>query len=100
MSLVNLSVKHGRTLEEARGRLETVVEQVTRQFGALIQRTEWTDDRNRVTLTGTGFKIALQVDEQEVHLTVDIPILANLLANPLVNQLRTTVEQTFQKRLT
>ncbi len=34
MSLINLSVKHGKTLEEARTRLELTVNEVRARFGA------------------------------------------------------------------
>ena len=55
MSLINLSVKHGLTLDEARSRLEVAVAEVSRSFGPMIQRVEWADDRNRVRIEGTGF---------------------------------------------
>ena len=34
MSLLNLTVKHGRTLEEARAQLEASINQVRSRFGA------------------------------------------------------------------
>jgi hypothetical protein len=40
MPLLNLTVQHGRTLEDARRGLETAVDRVSGQFGALVRRTE------------------------------------------------------------
>jgi hypothetical protein len=96
MSLINLSVKHGRTIEEARSRLETAVAEVSRNFGAMIRHVEWADDRNRVRIDGTGFGIEMWVDAQEVHATGDIPILGGLLGSGL----KQIVQQVFQKKLT
>jgi hypothetical protein len=100
MPLINLSIKHGRTLEEARTRLETAVHEVCARFGPMIQRVEWTADRTAVRLLGRGFEADLRVDAQEVHVTGDLPFLGGLLGSPLVAGLKAIVHETFQKRLT
>jgi hypothetical protein len=100
MSLINLSVKHGRTIEEARTRLEMAVAEVSRSFGAMIRHVEWTTDRNRVRIDGTGFSIAMWVDAEEVHATGDIPMLGGLLGGPLASGLKQIVQQVFQRKLT
>jgi hypothetical protein len=97
--LINLSVKHHRTLEEARSRLETAVHEVTGQFGALVRRVEWAADRSRVRLEGAGFWVEIWVDAQEVHATGDMPLLGGLLGSPLASGLKQIVQQTFQKGL-
>jgi hypothetical protein len=99
MSLINLSVKHGRTLDEARTRLETAVAEVSRSFGPMIRRVEWTADRAGVRIDGSGFWVEMRVDAQDVHATGDIPILGGLLGGPLVSGLKQIVQQTFQKKL-
>jgi hypothetical protein len=79
MPMIDLTVPHGRTLEEARQRLETAAHQVSVQFGAVIRRVEWAPDRNRVKLEGVGIRVEIWVDAREVHATGDIPILGALL---------------------
>lgn len=100
MSLITLSVKHGRTLDEARQRLETTVSQVQSQFASMIERTEWSADRNTVRLVGKGFWIDMRVDAVEVHVVGDIPLLGRLLGGPLTAGLKRIVEKNFQKKLT
>ena len=95
MPLIDLTVPHGRTMEEARQRLQTAVHQVSVQFGAGIRRVEWAPDRNRVKLEGVGIRVEIWVDAQEVHAMGDIPILGALLASGL----KQIIQQTFQKRL-
>jgi len=99
MPLLNLTVQHRQTLEEARRRLEAAVQQVSAQFGALVRRVEWAADRNRVKLEGVGFWVEMWVDPQAVHATGDVPILGALLGGSLGAGLKQILQQTFQKEL-
>jgi hypothetical protein len=99
VSLINLSVKHGRTPEEARTRLEAAVGEVSRAFGSMIRRVEWGAARDRVRIDGTGFWVEMWVDAQEVHATGDIPFLGGLLGGPVASGLKQIVQQAFQKTL-
>jgi len=99
MSLINLSVKHGLTQDEARTNLEKAVGDVRGLFGAMIRRVEWAADRHRVRIDGTGFWVEMWVDAQEVHATGDIPLLGGLLGGPLATGLTQIVRRNFPKSL-
>lgn len=99
MSLMRFSVKHNRTVDEARVQLEKAVSQVTNQFKTVLQRVEWSEDRRNVKLFAPGVEIELWVDEVEVHATADIPILSRFLGAPLVSGLKGILQDTFQKQL-
>ena len=94
MPLIQVKVKHGRTLEEARDRLAQAVSQLQTQFGMLIRSTEWSPARDAVTLTGPGVRLDLRVDPIDVHVSGDIPMLASLVGSSKLKQI---VEATFQK---
>jgi hypothetical protein len=100
MSLINLSMKHGRTLEEARSHLETAVHKIHSQFGTLIRQATWSADRSRVRLDGIGFWVEMWVDAEEVHASGDIPLLGRLLGSPVATGVKQIIQQTFQKKLT
>ncbi len=100
MSLINFSLKHGRNLSEARTSLEKAVADVQGIFGAMIQRADWSSDRNRVRLSGAGFWVEMSVDDEHVHATGDIPFLAGLLGGPLGGGLEKVLEERFRKKLT
>jgi hypothetical protein len=100
MPLINLSVQHRQSLEEARSRLETAVNKVLSQFGALVRQVTWSADRSRVRLDGRGFWVELWVDAQDVHATGDMPLLGALLGSPLAAGLKQILQQTFRKQLT
>jgi hypothetical protein len=97
MPLVSLSLAHGRTQEEARRRLETVVGEISGRFG--LGDIEWSADRNRVKLEGIGARIEMWVDPRDVHVTGDVPVLAGLLGGPFTSGLRQILDQAFRKRL-
>ena len=99
MPLINLSVKHGRTLQEARNHLETAVHKVHSQFRALVRQVRWSADHNQVRLDGLGFWIEMWVDTQEVHVSGDLPLLGALFGSSMATGLKQIVQQTFQKTL-
>lgn len=99
MSLMRFSIRHGRTQEEARGQLQKVVDQVANQFGTLLERIEWSDDRNAVKLFGPGVAVELWVDSEEVHALADIPILSRVLAGPMLSGLKGILQESFPKQL-
>ena len=99
MPLINLSVQHGQTLEEAQSRLETAVHEMHSRFSMLISRIEWSTDRRRVRLDGRGFWVEMRVDAQAVHIAADIPILGGLLGEQVATGLKQIVQRTFQKML-
>lgn len=99
MSLIKLSVKHNRTLEEARAQLESAVAQVQGRFGSMVQRVVWSADRETVKMYGTGFEVEMRLDGQEIHVTADLPFLGGLLGSPFISGLKGIIQQTFHKQL-
>jgi hypothetical protein len=99
MPLINLSLKHGQTLEEARRQMDKAVHDVQSWGGALVQNVTWSADHNQVRLDGVGFWVEMWVDAQEVHVSGDLPLLGGLLGGPVATGLKQIVERTFQKQL-
>ena len=99
MSLLTLSVQHKHTFDEARRHLETAVHEITNRLGSLIKRIEWSSDHSRVRLEGSGFWITLQVDEQAVHVSADLPVLDRLLGGSFTTRLKEILQRTFQPKL-
>src|SRR5262249_51636783 len=100
MSEVNLSFKHGRTLEEARARLGEAVSEISSRCAARVRRVEWSADRNKVHMAGHVFEMDAWVDPQEIHLVGNIPLLGQLLGGPVAATLKQILHHTFQKQLT
>ena len=100
MSLINLSFKHGQTLDAARSDLEKAVQDVRAKLGPMVRGEEWAADRNSVLLSGPGFKADMRVDPQEIHVAMDVPVLGGLLGNPIAAGLKDILQKTFHKQLT
>ena len=100
MAAIELTLKHGRSLEEARDQLERAVTEVRGRFALMVQRVEWSPDRTSVKIAGSGFDVEMRVDAINVYVIGDIPFLGKLLGSPLAAGLKRIVQQTFQKRLT
>ena len=77
MPLVDLKVKHGRTMSEAQGLLEKAADETKARFGLLIQRVNWSEGRNAVVQGG-------------------FPFLGNLIGSPMVTGLKSIVQQVFR----
>lgn len=99
MPLINFSMQHGRSLDEARRSLETAVCNIQSQFSSLLRQVDWSADRSQVRLDGTVFWVEIWVDAQLVYIRGDILGLGGLLSGPLGKGLQQIIEQTFQKRL-
>ena len=99
MSLINVSIQHGRTLDDARVQLDQTVQEVSRKFGSLVRRIEWSDDRNGVKLCGPGIQVDMRVDPQHVHVSGDLPLLGNLLGGKVASGLKSILQKTFPKQL-
>ena len=99
MALVNLSVKHGVTVDEARAQLHSAVDEAQARLGPLLQKVEWSADRQEAMLSGAGYHVELRVDAVELRITGDVPMLGGLLGGPLMAGLKGIVQKTFPKAL-
>jgi hypothetical protein len=97
MSELNFSLKHHRTLPEARASLEQTVRDAQTRFGGLIHKVEWSPDRNGVALSGAGFTGRVWVDAEMAHAIVDLPLLGALLGAPMLTGLRGLLESNFKQ---
>ena len=99
MSLINLTLKHGRTLGEAQAAMEHAAQDMQTRFGRMVRKADWDGDRNRVRLEGTGFWVEMKVDASEVHASGDIPILGSLLGGSVGSGIKQIVQHAFAAKL-
>jgi hypothetical protein len=99
MPAINLSLEHGRSLDEAKVVLRSATELTCARFGLLVRRTEWAPAGDAVVVTGIGFRVDMKVDAKQVHVTGDLPSLGGILNSPVVGGIKQIVTQAFRKRL-
>ena len=97
MSVINLSLEHGQTLEQARSRMRMAVGEVQKLFGALVRTVSWSAEGDQARIDGTGFWVEMKVDAKHLHATGDIPMLAGLLGGPWRKALRRLWSVTFRR---
>lgn len=93
MSLMTFTVKHHRSPEDARARLAKAIEEAQERFGAMIQQVEWSPGRDKVTLMATGAVAEMRIDAEQVHATIDVPVLGGLLGGKVAGTLRDIVQK-------
>ena len=96
MPLVNVSVKHNTTFDDAKVRLDGAVADVQTKFASVVKNVAWSPDRTAVKLTGPGVIVDLKVDAEHVHATGDIPLL-NLLGGGLKQRITDGLKGALQR---
>jgi hypothetical protein len=98
MPVLNLSLKHGQTQEQARAHLEQAIGQVQAQYATMVHRVDWAPDRNAVKLTAAGgVQVDIRVDPIDVHVVADVPGLLGVMASPLLLGLQGIVQKEFKQ---
>ena len=99
MSLMQMTMKHGRTRAEARTAAEQAVRDLQARFGRLVRRATWDPAGDHVRIDGIGFWAEIRVDDAEVHVTGDVPALGGLLGSPLGVGIKQVVQRSFARAL-
>jgi hypothetical protein len=97
MPLINVSVQHHRTVEDARAHLASVVAETRGKFGPMIRRVDWAPDRDSVAMSGVGFRIDMRVDPESIHVTGDIPLVSGLLGGSMAKRIEGVVRDALEK---
>lgn len=93
MPLIEFTIKHERTKADARARLEMAVEEAKRRYGPMIQRVEWSPDRDAVKLSAAGTLAEMRVDSERIHAAIDLPLLSGLLGGRLASGLKEIIQR-------
>ena len=99
MSVIDFSMEHGASLDEARRRLRTAVSQVQGMFPAVVQSVSWSPDETSVKLIGKGFDLQLRVDAVRIYASGNVTLLGGLLSGKLAAGLKQILQRTVAKRL-
>jgi hypothetical protein len=90
MPTMTASIPHRLTRAEAKRRIQEQVGAGRREFASHLHdvHESWTGDRLEFSLRALGQSITgrLDVDEQAVHVAIDLPWLLALLAGPVRRQ--------------
>ena len=82
MARLDLAVEHGQPPEEAQPRFESGIEEAVSRYGSWIGRVAWAEDRESVTISGSGYEVRLWYDDRLLHARGTIPLAWKLLESP------------------
>jgi len=82
---------HGLSPEEARGRMERLLESLQKQYGL---RTSWVDS-TRASVEGKGVKGTAALGSGQVSVRVSLSLPASMMASKIDKALRETLEKEF-----
>ena len=66
MAGLNITVKHGQTLEAARASFQKAITQVHAEHNRWIRHVEWSADQSSAVLSGPSYQITLSFEEARV----------------------------------
>ncbi|QDV35777.1 polyhydroxyalkanoic acid system family protein [Tautonia plasticadhaerens] len=93
MPLIEFTIKHERTEADAKARLEMAVDEAKRRYGPMIQKVEWSPDRDAVRLSATGALAEMRVDAERIHASIDLPLLSGLLGGRMATGLKEIIRK-------
>ena len=92
MAGLNITVKHGQTLEAARAKFHKSITEAHAEHSRWIRQVEWSDDQSSAVLSGPSYRITLSFDDQNVYARGNVPLAIKLLVEGPV---RRFVEQSL-----
>jgi hypothetical protein len=82
MARLNIAVDHGQTLKTVQANFERAVLAAQARFSGWVDRLDWSADRTKVTVAGTGFEVDVWYDEQKVYAHGTVPLAFKLFEGP------------------
>lgn len=92
MAGLNITVKHGQTIEAARANFYKAITEAHSEHSRWIRHVEWSDDRSSAVLSGPSYQITLSFDDQNVYARGNVPLPIKLL---VAGPVRRFVEQSL-----
>jgi hypothetical protein len=83
MAKLDIAIDHKQTPAVAQANFERAMSAAVERFGKWIHRTEWSPNRNSVTMTGPGFDVVVSYDDQKVYARGTVPLAFRMLEGPI-----------------
>ncbi len=99
MAAIHFSLEHGRSLGDAQALLAQSVDELQRNFHAVVERVEWSADRNGARIVARGFEVAIRVDDRAVHVEAEVPLWARWIGSSAVDGLKRLLQRNIQNRI-
>lgn len=95
--MADISVRrtHGMSLEEAKGKVENIVDDVEEEFSSLVNDINWNDDKTRAKVKGKGFSGQFQVTDDDVSIDIDLKLFARPFKGKVESRINSRMDEYF-----
>ncbi len=95
--MADISVKrtHGLGLDEAKSKIDKVVEDIQSEFPNLVKAIKWNAAGTEAKVEGKGFTGDFKVDDSNVGIDVNLSMFAKPLKGKVQQKIEERIEQYF-----
>lgn len=93
----DISVKraHGMSKDEAKQKVEQVVNDVQQEFSSLVDDISWNADKTEAKVKGKGFKGEFKVTDTDVAIDVDLKLFARPFKGKVESKIKARMDEYF-----
>ncbi len=95
--MADISVRraHGMSEDEAKQKVEKVVDDVQEEFSSLVDNIKWNDDKTQANVKGKGFTGQFEVNETDVMIDIDLKLFARPFRGKVEDRINSRMDTYF-----
>lgn len=95
--MADISVRrtHGMELDDAKQKVESIVDEVQDEFSSLVNKIDWSNDKSHAEVTGKGFSGQFEVDEDEVSVDINLKMFARPFKGKVKSRIDSRMDEYF-----
>lgn len=95
MADISLKHPHGLSLDDAKIKVEQIVQDVQSEFPALVDKINWNGDKTQASVKGKGFDGDFRVDDTNVGIDINLKLFAKPFKGKVQEKIQSRVAQYF-----
>lgn len=95
MADISVRREHGMSREEAKSKVEDIVDDVRDEFSSLVNDINWNDDRTRADVKGKGFSGQFEVNDSDVAIDIKLKLFAKPFKGKVEDRINSRMDDYF-----
>ena len=95
MADISVRHNHGMSLDEAKSKVEEIVDDVRDDFSSLVNDIDWNADRTKADVSGKGFSGQFQVTDSEVSIDIKLKLFAKPFKGKVEERIQSRMDDYF-----
>lgn len=95
--MADISVRrdHGMDRDEAKEKVENIVNDVRDEFSSLVNEIDWNDDRTRANVKGKGFSGEFRINDDDIAIDIDLKLFARPFKGKVEDRINSRMDDYF-----